>query len=261
MIAPYIPPVVHSMAPVLLDQRRQLQIIAGMLLALVIAYGAGYSTGVNKAEDSRALAADRVALTLPEPIAADSIDPVVPEVIAPGAEIDVDLPDDTTQVSAVTQADPVPPRPAPTKPAAAKSPGPAVQAAVASNQQAPEIAAVVEPAVEAGLAIGGPAPDPQENEALASLAVIDDATAEDALYSIQVAIYGSFNNAQRHVDELSEQNLSARLDEYLNKDNQTRYNVRFGYFASRASAVAALEAWQSTAQPKSGSGYVVRLSR
>ncbi|MGB5397783.1 MAG: SPOR domain-containing protein [Gammaproteobacteria bacterium] len=246
------------MAPVLLDQRRQLQILAAMLLALVIAYGAGYSTGVNKAENSQAQASDRVALTLPEPSVADSIDPVVPEVIAPGAEIDVDVPDDTTQASAVTQADPVPARPAPPKPATVK---PAEPAAVASIKPAPESVAVVEPAVEAGLAIGGPAPDPQENEALASLAVIDDASAEDALYSIQVAIYGSFNNAQRHVDELSELNLSARLDEYLNKDNQTRYNVRFGYFASRASAVAALEAWQSTAQPKSGSGYVVRLSR
>ena len=90
---------------------------------------------------------------------------------------------------------------------------------------------------------------------------MDDATADDALYSIQVGIYGSANNAQRQVDALSAQHLSAYLDQYQNKDDQTRYNVRFGYFASRASAVAALEAWQARSQPQSSNGYVVRLSR
>lgn len=253
------------MAPVLLDQRRLLLLFSGTLLALVLAYAAGYYTGVSKVDNGLTLEPERVSLALPEPAAviADSIDPVLPEVIAPGAEIDVDVPDTPAQPLPVAKQ----PRPAAAKPEAKNIQKPSKAAAVTVAAPEPEAKASTEssagqqPAVESSLAIGGPAPDLQEDEALASQTIIDDATAEDALYSIQVGIYGSHNNAQRQVEELSAQNLSAWLDEYQNQDDKTRYNVRFGYFASRASAVAALEAWERQIQPKSSSGYVVRLSR
>lgn len=91
-----------------------------------------------------------------------------------------------------------------------------------------------------------------------SLASVDDATEADAKYSIQVGMYSSSANAAARELLLREANLSAYSMEYLNSNDELRYNVRFGYFASKARAQQALDAFQ---QQFSANGFIVRFKR
>jgi cell division septation protein DedD len=89
-------------------------------------------------------------------------------------------------------------------------------------------------------------------------AIVDDATEAIAKYSIQEGVYSSSANAVAREELLREANLSAYSLEYLNSNDEPRYNVRFGYFASRGSAQEALDAFQ---QQFSANGFIVRFKR
>ena len=71
-------------------------------------------------------------------------------------------------------------------------------------------------------------------------------------------MYSNFDNADAKVSQLLDLNLNAYLNEYQNKKDETRYNVRFGYFASFASAQQALDIYQ---QNYAESGYIARIER
>lgn len=235
------------MAPVLLDQRRILLIASAFLLGMILAFAGGYFAGYHKA-GARPSSVERLDLALPKPVTADpeQLEAVVPEQIEPGADIDVDAPEQPQSAAASTTpvASAAPARPPEPKPETA-------------TQQAPAATPVMDPPASASAPV-------EASESAAEAAVpeqlADDASAQSARYSIQVAIYGSQENAERHVEQLAAQNLSAYLDEYKNNNDETRYNVRFGYFASRASAVTALEIWQQQTPDSKTTGYVVRLS-
>ena len=86
----------------------------------------------------------------------------------------------------------------------------------------------------------------------------DTATADDARYTIQVGVFADAENALRRKSELESQQLNAYINEYRNKRDEPRFNVRFGFFAGKSSAVAALTRFE---QDMSGSGYVTRIRR
>ncbi len=92
-----------------------------------------------------------------------------------------------------------------------------------------------------------------------SVLLASDASADTARYTIQVGIYGSFDNAERQLAVLRDQNLSGYSRAYQTPKNETRYQVRFGYYATWSKAKAALQAWQM--QPASGRAILVRLRR
>ncbi len=92
----------------------------------------------------------------------------------------------------------------------------------------------------------------------AEVGIIDTATAEDARYTIQVGAFADSQNALRRMSELESLNLSAYTDGYRNSQNELRFNVRFGYFNNKSSALAALNSFE---QNMSGSGYIARIRR
>ena len=104
------------------------------------------------------------------------------------------------------------------------------------------------------------------DEVLASLtqadaepkAIVDNASEADALYSIQVGLYGIKVNAQRRVDDLIDKQLSGHLSNFVNGKGDTLYNVRFGYFLDKTSVLAALKLYQ---QQHTGDGYIIKLKR
>ena len=224
------------MSPVLVDQRSLLIIVVGILLALVIAFYSGYFAGMRNTETSLPQSQARLELDLPEATAsaAASSEAVLPAETVPGADIDVDSADrpviSTEPVTSVTVAAPAP------APAPAEAITPSIGAA------------------DADLAIAS-----SEKKASVTINIVDDASREDALYTIQIGIYGSQNNAENQVAKLTALGLSAYFDAYQNKKEEARYRVRFGYFASRSSASRALEAWLQ-GHPGS-SGYLVSLAQ
>lgn len=105
--------------------------------------------------------------------------------------------------------------------------------------------------------MGGPAPtDPGQDDSLAVLR--DNATEETALYTLQVGIYRSLENAERRVEALREVDLNSYMNDYIGKSNRVLYNVRIGHYAGYRSASEALAMYQ---QEMDGTGYVVRFRR
>ncbi|MBT8119863.1 MAG: SPOR domain-containing protein [Gammaproteobacteria bacterium] len=76
-------------------------------------------------------------------------------------------------------------------------------------------------------------------------------------YSIQVGMYGSLTNAENMMKTLRVEEYEAYITDYTNKKNETRYNVRFGYFIDKKSARASLEKFKND---KNGDGYLVKFS-
>lgn len=226
------------MSPVLIDQRRLPIIIIGMLNALIITFCGGYFLGARTAETSLPQAVARLELNLPAASLTEvSQEAIAPELNTPGASIDVDSVDSppaTDQPSVankLVQSAVVEPSKPDSTPAPATTPAPADSTAEAVAKAAD----------------------------LAPAAIADDAEQDTARYSIQVGIYGSLTNAETQVASLQAQALSAYYESYQNQKDETRYRVRFGYFASHTSASRALELWQL--DPAASSGYLVRITR
>ena len=272
------------MSPVLIDQRRLLIIIIAILGALVMIFYSGYIAGIRHADDNRTQTEERTELPLPavapEPARSEAVKPAV---VSPGANIDVDVPDakpstakpkltvhkPSVQVkatatstrspaqTAVVKSKPVDELPvAEQKPVVKQNPvtteKPAVKQGTTTEQDG-ETTARPETTASA------PEPKPAATTEDSAGQIVDDASRDDARYSIQIGIYGSQNNASKQVDSLIKQHLSGYYQAYQNQKEEARYRVRFGYFASYKSASRALEIWNN-AHPDSRS-YIVRLLR
>lgn len=235
------------MTPVLLDQKGIFK--AGTIVALVITvvFVSGYYIGYQRAESGKGVDLNRtMVLALPKPAHADesNYEPLTPKVQMPGSDIDVDSPEIpvATVIEQTTDA---------------------IEAPVNGDSRADsnglELAAVTEDSVDSAgiVAHGGPTSSDTTKQAGQS-ALADTASAEEARYTIQVGVFADSENAMRRQAELESRQLTAYIKEYRNKQDQARFNVRFGYFKDKSSANAALNSFE---QRLSGSGYVTRIRR
>lgn len=248
----------HYMSPVLLDHRSLKKLGFSMALALVVVFLSGYVVGFKKAEVKLAVRIETLSIEVPAPVAGTFADMEAqpPMLVEPGEMIDVDSADDEQMVSVkgVINAAQVSQNELIKKPSQAEMKKIKSVAAEETEQKSVEEKQMLTTAASHPLPIGGPAEsDPgQEVEQL----IQDTATEESAAYSIQVGMYGQLENAERKVEQLIATDLSAYLTDYMNKKNEIRYNVRFGYFANRSSARVALATY---VKELSGSGYIIRL--
>ena len=270
------------MTPILLDQTSIFRAGVAVSFTMLVVFSSGYYIGQQKAESGKGMELNRtIALALPGPAHADTTEygPQIPREQIPGAYIDVDSPDETTagingKQQAVTK----------THRAVADVENvinettstietPAVSdVAVQDDQQLHLASLTVTPDVFQAAndtdvihKTDDQAVNKVDNqhtsgtiEAGAQAEIIDTATAEDARYTIQVGAFADSQNAIRRMSELESLNLSAYTDGYTNKSNELRFNVRFGYFKDKSSALAALNSFE---QIMSGSGYIARIRR
>ena len=263
------------MTPVLLDQRSLFRAGISITCGMLVVFSSGYYIGHQKAGPGRSLGLNKtIALALPRPAHAEpaEYEPRIPRAQIPGAYIDVDSPQHTADGVETGQQTVAQERKAKTEvetviqqttdiieqPAAADvSTGQSdQQLRLASLDMAPAVFSsgnetdVIEQAAEQ-----------QFNNTIESgneTDITDTASAEDARYTIQVGVFADSGNALRRMSELESQNLSAYTDGYTNKRNELRFNVRFGYFKDKSSALAALNSFE---QNLSGSGYIARIRR
>ncbi len=76
-------------------------------------------------------------------------------------------------------------------------------------------------------------------------------------YSIQVGVYVDLINAKNMMKMLQAQQYDAYVADFINKNNETRYNVRVGYFMSKKSAVTVLNQFKEN---QKSDGYLVNFS-
>lgn len=266
------------MTPVLLDQRSLFKAGMSISLGMLVVFCCGYFVGHQKAASGDGIALNQtIALALPRPAHAETeaFEPQLPQDPGPGAEVDVDSPDGSEAGESVHAESAAVPLSTPPgmdhenrqalNSIEAGAPAEAAETASSQLQLASlETAPVIFDGAPAG--IGGPGDtdvhDPGAGQTAAAgnestlAAIQDTAAAEDARYTIQVGAFADEQNALRRLSELEAQDLSAYIDEYTNKRQEIRYNVRFGYFNNRSSALAALERFEHSL---SGSGYVARI--
>jgi cell division protein FtsN len=275
------------MAPLLLDHRSLFR--AGLYLGLcgVLIFFGGYYTGYQKAAQNGDIAMSRtMALALPGAALADAseFEPQVPVTTEPGADIDVDSPDNTVAKTThshdidTEQAKPGvlgeqsnPPSVANkmqvvnTQPEKAISNNNSTEPEVASSKHASGSVSIVnkvateKPDLQlASLKVTPEVLESTDDATIVQNQLIDTADANSARYTIQVGMYADMGNAERRVAELEAQQLSAYIDAYTNKQDKERFNVRFGYFNSMSSARKALAVYENQF---SGSGYIASMRR
>jgi hypothetical protein len=70
-------------------------------------------------------------------------------------------------------------------------------------------------------------------------------------------MYGRLANAENMVKQLQESDFDAYVSGFTNKKNETRYNVRFGYFLNKQTAKSALKQYR---QSEKADGYLVKFT-
>ena len=97
---------------------------------------------------------------------------------------------------------------------------------------------------------------PSKSQKVVAKSVSNDIKAK-VKYSIQVGFYGRLDNAEKKVNKLQQENLSAYVTDYVSKNNKIRFNVRFGYFVDKNSANKALKAFNKNHK---SDGYLVNYA-
>lgn len=224
------------MAPILIDSRDLLKLGSAFVLFTALVFAAGFFMGHQRAAEFYQAGSEMQSLSLPEKamLAENILDAQVPEVVEAGEDIDVDQPETTVQLSETSQ-DSMPD--SVSKKPATKS----------------QNVSVVSSSKESSFAN-------QASVAQTEISVVNRVPLDDLSkikYSVQVGMYGRLLNAENMVKMLQAQQYDAYVSDYTNKKNEIRYNVRFGYFTDKKSAIARLKKFR--AEQKSD-GYLVKFS-
>ena len=246
------------------------------VLTAVFIFSGGVFYGYNSASSFYLSGSDSKPLLLPVKAAvADQVrEPKLPETIVAGAEIDVDQPDPVSQNDGGVGNNSGTSLGKSTRPLsieqARKNTG---QDMVAANADGKDDKAVVIGAKakeiekssakikQVKLQAGDREPDKSADQRMKlKFTDISRMTADELdsiKYSVQVGMYGRLANAENMVKQLQTKDFDAYVSGFTNKNNETRYNVRFGYFQDRLAAKSALKQYRQSQQ---ADGYLVKFT-
>ncbi len=266
------------MAPILIDNRglRKLGFIA--VLITLFTFAGGFLLGYQQATVFYVAGSESGSLSLPMKNASvdGDIEQQEPEIVDAGEKIDVDQPEvyqPEIAMLAIDQTKVIKKADTKIKQHGLKQEKLTTQAAISSVDE--KSAAVIESINASNLSKyetqvekSGPAIDKTSGIAASikvnnqakqtkAAALITTDEANKIKFSIQVGIYGRLINAQNMKRKLQAQHLDAYVSDSGNKKNKFRYNVRFGYFVDKNSAITALEEYKNS---QKGNGYLVNYS-
>ena len=270
------------MAPILIDNRGLIKLGLISVLTTVIVFAAGFFSGFQQATTFYVAGSEIETLALPVQAVflEGDIKPQLPDTIIAGADIDVDQPqveseantkNSTVESKSSTSSNKEKVNKTKTNetPVSAKlvsleqasKPNNKVSSddknIVSKNSQFSIKKSKTEALTsnssknESGKSAATKMPDLMVNASLTP------AELNSIKFSIQVGIYGRLINAEKMMRKLQAQHLDAYVSDYTNKKNENRYNVRFGYFVDKKSAMNALKNYKNK---QKGDGYLVNFS-
>ena len=222
------------MAPTLIDTRGWIKFGFIALLFAAIIFSSGFLLGYQDARTYYQANSEPFSLSLPKKTVApdDSIEPVIPNVISAGEEIDVDK---AGTITILSTAD-------------VTATGNSSKLQELQVEKSNFITELNSPRL---------AMDKGHNLEIPNGVDFTPENADKIKYSIQVGMYGRLSNAEKMAARLITENFDAYVSEYINDQNEIRYNVRLGYFVDKKSARATLKHFRSK---QSSEAYVVNFS-
>ena len=216
------------MSPILLDNRGIIKLGVTAATVVVLVFSSGFLFGYHQANDQnvRSAASEPLALPVKDTLLAIDVGQQVPEVVDAGEIIDVDQPEAAVVSTKKTLL--------PTNTSKAQVLDFSIKKKIDE----------VKPSTVADTVYSEP------------VSITDDVLTK-AKYSIQVGMYGRLVNAEIMAEKLRTQNLHAYVTDYINKKNEVRFNVKFGYFPNKKIANAALKDYIKI---QSGDGYLVNFT-
>lgn len=252
------------MAPILIDSRDLIKLGFISVLTAAFVFASGVFFGHQQATAFYLPGSEPAPLALPEKITAidSDIEPQLPEIIDAGEEIDVDQPlveskktshllaekKITSAFSNTTKVDSSP------SSGAITSEEHQVKDVAHDNIQ-PVNLDTTKTEKNTDKADTDTGFIQQDRPVLVSSLTSDEL--DKIKYSIQVGMYSRLQNAELMMEQLQLQRLNAYVSEFTNKKDESRYNVRFGYFVNKGAALSALATYKSD---RKGDGYLVRFS-
>jgi len=242
------------MAPILIDGRGLFKLGFIAVVSITLIFFGGFFAGYQKAVGFYQFASDSQSLELPV-VTADEMnewEPKTPETAVIGENIDVDQPQvglhENASIAAVngSHVD---------KHATGKQVVNKVKTKQSSKQPSRQVTG-------AQSVVMNRKTIPVDNKLAESIAMtekpeITSVDFKNAKYSIQTGMYGNLINAENMMNMLQAQSLNAYISDYKNKKGDTRYNVRFGFFQNKRSALSTLSEYKELGK---GDGYLVRFS-
>lgn len=235
------------MAPLLIDSRGLLKFGFIFVLTLVLVFLTGFFAGFQRAATIQQTGSVTQPLLLPDQkaIMQSSIEAHPPEVLAAGEGIDVDQPE--------------------------------IKVSISKNNT--DIMSFQMKKTEQSVNMGPAKNSTDRTELVVSSAITPDVTSnvsaapeftEVAIasvpnelrkikYSIQVGTYGRRVNAESMMRILQAKQYDAYITNNITKKGGVQYNVRYGYFADKKSAIHNLNKFKID-QDEAGDGYLVKFS-
>lgn len=239
------------MVPILLDKRDLIKLGLLSIGVAALVFSGGFISGYEKAAVTLQVQSEVKPLDLPEKISVFTrAEHFLPEIIAEGAEIDVDQPavtetvaetisqlESLQQSSVVSQTELLSQKPEPLRNQAStalvKMPSHLVKQNATTMLQAVPSTDMIS----------------AENE-------LNTQQLAEVNYSLQVGMYGSLPNAENMVERLQAKEFDAYVSSYTNKNDEIRYNVRLGYFVDKKAALIALKDYKKS---EKADGYLVKI--
>ncbi|PCI08393.1 MAG: hypothetical protein COB77_02390 [Gammaproteobacteria bacterium] len=256
------------MAPILIDTRGLIKLGIFSLFITVAVFVAGFISGIQQASVFYDTASEPETLALPSKHSLNEreLEQQPPTKIVAGEAIDVDYPGlqiQQTKKSLIV----LPPSTADTVKSKTKvSKSDDIKPSVNLTNKSSDIAGKDQDNIlvvkqDASVDVAVTENSTIDNSAYQKPTILDDVLLPGKLnkakYSVQVAMYRRFENAEKMVDLLQEQHFNAYVSDVTNRKNERRFNVRFGYFTDKKSALVGLRKYESS---KNGEGYLVNFS-
>jgi cell division septation protein DedD len=249
------------MTPILIDNRDLIKIGFSTIIITALVFSGGIFFGYQQAAGFYQYRSMVKALTLPE-VPVNLRDQQIPGVIVAGENIDVDQAEAESQKSVQPSTNSII---SDTTASASSANGGQSQASAEANDAIESKSdKTLSESINKQAVHPGTHPEAEESiselQADAEPADNTEMTSIDfdkVKYSIQVGMYGSLANATNMMKMLQVQQLDSYVSNYKNRKNEPRYNVRFGYFLDKKTAITKLNDYKSKVK---GDGYLVRFS-
>ena len=252
------------MAPILIDNRglKKLVFISGLTTVLV--FSGGFLTGYQQATGFYQAGSELESLFLPEKVISveNDIKPQPPETVDAGEEIDVDQPKSLTQAVTRPVAQTIEPANLASGEQVIKVNNTTTNEniksvkAIKNNKNKGDKFSIKEKVASINSLNQNNSITAKKAQPVLALAFTTDELSK-IKYSIQVGAYSRLINAENMKKMLQAQHLDAYISDYINRKNEIRYNVRFGYFVAKKAAVTALEEYKDS---QKSDGYLVKIS-